>query len=163
MNDTEWNRALGLIESNSRAIAALSDTLESERVTNRQRIESNSRAIAALADKVVDHHQTFVRLIEANSKAIADLTEVLGQLQNGQAMLTQLISEQQTLLKEFRQIFKALLERVERGQTQSDRNLDTIGQEITDLRQSFLSMHQELLELLQGLEKRTDRLFSPRS
>lgn len=160
MNNTEWDKALKAIESNSRAIAALSDAVESERLVNRQRIESNSRAIAALADKLVDNHQTYLRLIESNSRAIADLTDILGQLQNGQAMLTQLISEQQALLREFRQIFKALLERVERGQTQSDRNLDTIGQEITDLRESFLTMHQELLEVLQGLEKRKDQLFN---
>lgn len=154
LNNGEWLKALGLIESNSRALAALSDKVESERRENHQLIESNSRAIAALGDKVTEIQKTDLDLIGANSKAIGNMTEVLGQLQDGQAMLTNLLSEQQELLREFRQIVKEILKRLEQSQTQTNEDLETIAHELIGMRDVFLNMQQEVLSMLRDLEEK---------
>ncbi len=154
LDNNEWIRALGLIESNSRALAALSDQVQSEGRENRQRIESNSRAIAALGEKVTDTEKTDLELIKANSKAIGNLTQVLGQLQDGQAMLTKLLSEQQELLKEFREIVKEILKRLEQSQTQTNEDLETITHELIGMRDVFLKMQQEVLSMLQDGEQK---------
>ncbi|MBC6424808.1 MAG: hypothetical protein GDA38_27630 [Hormoscilla sp. SP12CHS1] len=154
LDNNEWIRALGLIESNSRALAALSDRVQSERRENRQRIESNSRAIAALGEKVTDTEKTDLELIKANSKAIGNLTQVLCQLQDGQAMLTKLLSEQQELLKEFREIVKEILKRLEQSQTQTNEDLETIAHELIGMRDVFLKMQQGVLSMLPDEEQK---------
>jgi len=148
LNNSDWLRALGLIESNSRALAALSDKVDSERQENNQLIQSNSRAIAALGEKVTDTEKTDLELIKANSQAISNLTQVLGQLQDGQAMLTKLLSEQQEVLREFRQIVKEILKRLEQSQSQTNEDLETIAHELIGMRDVFLKMQQEVLSML---------------
>ncbi|MGK7905204.1 MAG: hypothetical protein AB4352_28100 [Hormoscilla sp.] len=154
LDNGEWIRALGLIESNSRALAALSDKVESERREKHQLIESNSRAIAALGEKVTDTEKTDLELIKANSQAIGNLTKVLGQMQDRQAMLTKLLSEQQELLQEFRQIVKEILKRLEQSQTQTNEDLETIAHELVGMRDVFMNMQQEVLSMLPDVEQK---------
>lgn len=154
LDNGEWIRALGLIESNSRALAALSDKVESERREKHLLIESNSRAIAALGEKVTDMEKTDLELIKANSQAIGNLTQVLGQLQDGQAMLTKLLSEQQEVLKEFRQIVKEILKRLEQSQAQTNEDLETIAHELVGMRDVFMNMQQEVLSMLPDVEQK---------
>lgn len=152
LNNNEWLGVLGLIESNSRAVAALSDKVESERYENRQLIESNSRAIAALGDKVTENQRTDLDLIGSNSKAIGNLTEVIGQLQDGQAMLTNLLSEQQELLREFRQLVKEILKKFELSQYRTNEELETISHELLGMRDVFMKMQQEVLSMLREVD-----------
>lgn len=154
LDNGEWIRALGLIESNSRALAALSDKVESEGREKNLLIESNSRAIAALGEKVTDTEKTDLELIKANSQAIGNLTKVLCQLQDGQAMLTKLLSEQQEVLKEFRQIVKEILKRLEQSQTQTNEDLETIAHELMGMRDVFMNMQQEVLSMLPDVEQK---------
>ena len=154
LNNSEWLRVLGLIESNSRAVAALSDKVESKRGENCQRIESNSRAIAALGDKVTENQKTELDLMGSNSKAIGNLTEVLCQLQDGQAMLTKLLSEQQEVLREFREIVKEILKKLEQSQTKTNADLETIADEMIGMRDVFMNMQQEFISMLRDVDRK---------
>lgn len=126
VDSDEWERVLKLIESNSRAIAALTDQVEGDRQVHSQQIQSNTQAIS-------------------------QLTELLSQLQTGQSTLTRLLMEQQGMFREIRQIIDAILERMERTQSLSSQNLQRLGQDLVGLQASFAIMQKDILTTLQQL------------
>ncbi len=126
VDSAEWERMLKLIESNSRAIAALTDQVEGDRKTQSQQTQGNTQAIS-------------------------QLTEILSQLQTGQATLTRLLLEQQGMFREIRQIIDAILERMERTQSLSSQNLERLGQDLVGLQASFAIMQKDILTTLQQL------------
>lgn len=76
-------------------------------------------------------------IVEANTKAIADLRASMVELREGQALLVQIVSQEQDALREFRRTTKATLDRIENIQREQ-------RQQIAELRQDFLTQQQRL-------------------
>lgn len=151
MNDVAKEKALQIGESNSKAIAALADKFEAQNKIMRQMCESNGRAIAALANKVQEDRATELDLIKANSKAIGDLITSLAQMQASQSQITQVLADKQEILQNFRETIDAILDRTERYQSESNRQLEFLAREIKNLYDNFLIVQEETLAMLREL------------
>lgn len=132
-------------------LTALTEKLEQTRKVNEQLQESNGRAIAALANKFQDDQKAELELIQANTKAISDLIGTLDKLQSGQMSMTQIMYEKQTILKEFRNIINTILQKSDRYQQETCRQIETIAREVMSLQKDFAQIQKDIIRILQEL------------
>lgn len=137
MNEAEEAIILGLIESKSRAIAALAGKVEDDRLMIIKRIESNSKAIAALANRVEEDRKMTQEVIQSSPEAVTAMSDSLTQMQGRQISLTQLVSDQHDILKDFREIITDVVKRMEKNQTQTYKHIETLQKNVLTLAQKF--------------------------
>ena len=81
------------------------------------------------ADTFEDRLEATRQIVEANSLGIAELRTGQAQLQAAQTQLVQMFSQQQDSLQEFKHTTNAALDRMERNQTETNRELEALRQE----------------------------------
>jgi len=125
-----------LMESNGKAISALTDKMEIDGKIYRHLIESNSRAIAALGSTLLEDRNLNQKFVSANSKSISDLIDTMKEMQLAQKMLIELVQEQQAGMKEFKVIINSFLDCLRQHQNQS--------KELTEIIQEYKhKLHEE--------------------
>ena len=151
MSHLEEDKNPAIADSTRWILTALTEKLEQTRKVNEQLQESNGRAIAALANKFQDDQKAELELIQANTKAISDLIGTLDKLQSGQMSMTQIMYEKQTILKEFRDIINTILQKSDRYQQETCRQIETIAKEVISLQKDFAQMQKDIIKILQEL------------
>ncbi len=157
MSHLEEDKSNSIADSTRWILTALTEKLEHTRKINEQLQASNSRAIAALANKFQDDQKAELELIQANTKAISDLIGTLDKLQSGQMSMTQIMYEKQTILKEFRDIINTILQKSDRYQQETCRQIETIAREVMSLQESFAQMQKDILSILKELSEERNR------
>jgi|GEM_PF-4205893 len=117
------------------------DTFEDRLEATRQIVEANSLGIAELRANQAEMHQT------------------QSQLQIAQAQLVQMFSQQQDSLQEFKRTTNAALDRMERNQAETNRELEALRQEQMALRQEQMALRQEQLGMQTEIRRILDYLL----
>ena len=94
------------------------------------------------------------QLVEANSRGLAELREA-------QAMLVQIVSQQQDSFQEFRRTTKATLDRMELNQEQTNRELAAQRQEMLSLQQQVLTLQQNQTGIQTEIRRILDIILEP--
>ncbi|WP_204104051.1 MULTISPECIES: hypothetical protein [Spirulina sp. CCY15215] len=156
MSHLEEDKNHSRVNSTQWMLAALTEKLEQTCKVNEQLQKSNGRAIAALADKFQDDQKAELELIQANTMAMSSLISTLDKLQAGQMSMTQIIYEKQAILKDFRDIIDTILQKSDRYQQETCRQIETIVKEVMSLQENFAKMQKDIFTILQELSAERD-------
>ncbi|MDB9313749.1 hypothetical protein PN462_11615 [Spirulina sp. CS-785/01] len=129
-------------------LTVLAAKLEETRKTHQQWYDSQSRAIAALTDTIHNHRKTELDLIQANGQAINDLIHSLDTLQTQQISVTRIITEKQQIMQDFKSMIQEIIAGRQQYEQETTRQIQHITQQMATLQTQFIEMQKEVFSLL---------------
>lgn len=115
-----------LMESNGKAISALTNKMEIDNKIYRYLMESNSRAIAALGSTLIEDRNLSHKFISANSQSISELIDTMKEMQLGQKLLIELVQQQQEGMREFKVIINSFLDCIKQHQAETQDLMEVV-------------------------------------